>query len=557
MPANLKSYNFSNKSVFITFWILTALLYLITAKAGWVLDASGWLAHVRQDNFTQYINRTDSKVNSLYQFTQFITFLFYKVWGANIWLWWLLYVTLHAANACLLFAIFSSLLKDIGSEDMKFIPLIGILLFTISPYTSEVIAWRASYHYLQGLLFLLLIIRMVQLYISRPKLIYPLLAGLVFLLAAFSLEVFYITPLAIITLVIFYRTLGHHSKLLSRVIGYFMVPQAIIFCIYLFIFYYLYHSITPHVYNFYTQPWEDYLSKPPKYIFHILLLGRFFSFHAKQEVYNLFYNPYILIAFYGLVVALFTFLIRRTIKKDRVSLLLLTLLLCTSCCIAILIPLPFPNPELLVFYDRYTYFANAFFYTFLTLFLYHFTRKYLCYSILIVFGLCSLYFTVLLGIYWKRSAYINNRLLSELPPLGNKIVVLLNLPECMNGVPMMGADPDGEFKAMLETIKRVKPSNVIYDAASYNLVTAHDAAHVQVINDSSVRVTLNQWGTWWWYEGHGGKSYEKPDYKLDMKDIGHFYEITLKHPSSEFLLLYQVEGVWKTVDWSKKDQEQW
>ena len=59
-----------------------------------------------------------------------------------------------------------------------------------------------------------------------------------------------------------------------------------------------------------------------------------------------------------------------------------------------------------------------------------------------------------------------------------------------------------------------------------------------------------------WVPGHGGKSYETVDYKLNMKDPGHWYELTLKRPAAGFMLLYEVGDQWKIVDISKKGVDQ-
>ena len=122
---------------------------------------------------------------------------------------------------------------------------------------------------------------------------------------------------------------------------------------------------------------------------------------------------------------------------------------------------------------------------------------------------------------------------------------------------MIGAQPDGEYKALREVYTGIVDKNTIYDAASYNMVRDHDGAHVTVSNDSVIHVTLNQWGTWWWYEGHGAKSYENKDYKINMIDPGHWYELTLKRPASQYLLLYEIGDQWKVVDMGKRNVDQW
>jgi hypothetical protein len=184
-------------------------------------------------------------------------------------------------------------------------------------------------------------------------------------------------------------------------------------------------------------------------------------------------------------------------------------------------------------------------------------NKYIAITLLGIYALLNLWFTIKVNLYWKHSAYIINRLLHDLPAPGNKTIVLLNLPENMNGVPMIGAEPEGEYKSLREIFVDNNTPNKIYDASSYNMTTMEDGAHVMVINDSVIHVTLNQWGTWWWYDGHGGRSYENGDYKLNMVDAGHWYELTLKHPADQYLLLYEAGSLWKPVDINKKDQDQY
>ncbi len=126
----------------------------------------------------------------------------------------------------------------------------------------------------------------------------------------------------------------------------------------------------------------------------------------------------------------------------------------------------------------------------------------------------------------------------------------------MNGAPMIGAQPEGIFKGMMEVYSgKIIPNN-IYDVASYNMVADYNGAHITVKNDSVITVVLNHPGTWWWYEGHGAKSYETPDYKVDFKTVGQRYDLTLRHPASQYLLLYSVGDVWKTVDMNSKNVQQ-
>ena len=138
------------------------------------------------------------------------------------------------------------------------------------------------------------------------------------------------------------------------------------------------HSVccTPHKISL-NQSAIDYLSKPLKYIFNILFLGRFFPLESKKSVYELCQSETMLFIFYGMV-AVFTIYWAAAFKKmEPVNKAMLLFLVWAAGAVAFLLPLPFPDAALLVFYDRYTYFADGFIYTLLALALFHFAGKYI------------------------------------------------------------------------------------------------------------------------------------------------------------------------------------
>ena len=65
--------------VFFSLWALMFILYFPAAKAGFVTDFTGWLNQVKNHGFWEYINRSNFKATSLYQVTQFNTYIFYKL----------------------------------------------------------------------------------------------------------------------------------------------------------------------------------------------------------------------------------------------------------------------------------------------------------------------------------------------------------------------------------------------------------------------------------------------------------------------------------------------
>ena len=47
------------------------------------------------------------------------------------------------------------------------------------------------------------------------------------------------------------------------------------------------------------------------------------------------------------------------------------------------------------------------------------------------------------------------------------------------------------------------------------------------------------------------------DFDVNMIDEGHWYELKLKHPANQYLLLYQAGAQWKVVDLNKKNIDQY
>jgi len=545
-----------NVWVFALLWLLTFILYLPAAKAGWVIDSAGWLYNIRNLKFWDYINNKQSGIPSLYQFTQLVTWCIYKVFNANALAWHTIMVSLHAVNAFLFFLIFRRLFDDSGIRHSFHISIAGVVLYTVCPHISEVIVWEASFHYLQGFLFILIILYCLQQFLHTRSNKYAWIAGIVYLCSTYSLEIFYLTPWFALVFTLYYRYVLDYDKTIFKQSLYrFFVPQLIFFGLHVAMLLLVYNHFA-HIAENVWQPFSSYISRPPFYIFHILFFGRYFPQEIRKDIYGMVGSNAGLIIFYNIFVLLCLSLYSRFASLSIKAKAGVFLLVCIMISQVILMPLAFPD-FLLCFFDRYTYFTNAFIYMLVALLISFVSNKFISTSLLSLYALLNLYFTVKLNMLWKRSTYIDNRLLHNLPDPGNRTVLLLNMPENMKGVPMIGAQPIGEYKMMRELFVNKDLHNKVYDVQSYNMLDAGDGAHITVINDSVIKVTLNEWGTWWWYEGHGGYSYQNEDYKLDMRDPGHWFDVTLKHPASQYLLLYQQGDQWREVNMNKKNDDQY
>ncbi|MCW3122625.1 MAG: hypothetical protein JWQ38_2117 [Flavipsychrobacter sp.] len=374
-----------------------------------------------------------------------------------------------------------------------------------------------------------------------------------FLLCVFTLEIFYIIPFFLITIALYYRyALNYDKQVFRKTMVNFVAPQLLLLAIYFIALYATYKNLHVHKIELHESA-LTYLSKLPKYLYHIVFLGRFFATEDKHAVYTVLESSAAIIAFYTLVVIGSGYVLVKFNKLSTSARTMFLLFVWAMMTLAFVMPLSFPDHSLLIFYDRYTYFANAFVYMLVVMLALKLKNRYIAYGIFVIYAGLNLYFTTMVNGYWKTSDIVNTRLLNNLPETGNKKVLLLNIPENMNGAPMIGAQADGEYKTMHEVYTGIPLKNQVIDVASYNMTTDTDGVYITVINDTTIDIALNQWGSWWWYEGHGAKNYETADYSLTMINKGRAYRLVLKQPAESYALLYEVGDKWKAVDMTKKN----
>ncbi|MBA3828714.1 MAG: hypothetical protein H0X33_07240 [Taibaiella sp.] len=544
-----------NAVVFAFFWIVLFILYLPAARAGMVGDFPGWLHYLKTFSFIDYINRAESHIASLYQFKQLCMYLFYKLFATNPWPWHVLYISMQALVGYLLFCLCRNVFTDTGISNAACIAFCGVLLFCVCPHITEVVVWNPAYHYMQAFALQLGILLLLHRYLYKQETKYAGWAALLFFLSTYTLEVFYLTPLLTITLAIYYRAgLQYNKAVCRKVLVYFLLPQLLLFITHLIVLKAMYGTGIARVGSEAFQPVVNYLQKPAKYIFHILFFGRFFPGDFRNKIYKWCDHTGMIITISIIIIAgsyiLFRF--RSFTARGKAIALLFTW---TLLGFAIVAPMTFPD-SLLVIFDRYTYFIDAFIYLLLSLCVSGIRSTYIRAFLFTGFLLVNLRFTIKVNHYWQWSAKMLSSLFSSYPGKDDKIVVLLNVPKCLKGVQMINAETEGQFKTLRNELYTRQVTGKVYDGMGYNMETIADGANVNVLNDTVVRVTLNQWGTWWWYGDLGGRSYENDDYKIDVKDAGRMYELTLKQKASNYMLLYQVGSKWRIVDMSKKNRTQ-
>ena len=360
-------------------------------------------------------------------------------------------------------------------------------------------------------------------------------------------------------LILYYKlALKLDKQVFKKALLYFFVPMLLLFILYFVQLHLVFGSLIAHM-DTYTinEPLSNSLGKPAKYLFRILFLGRFFPGSTRNSVYEFCDSGTGILLFYSFIGIALGYIIMRFKRMSANAKAASFLFIYALFTLIIVIPLWFQDLFIVV-NDRHPYITYAFLSMLIALLFNSMPGRYIGLSLLGIYIMINLRFTIQENRYWMKSSRIVSKLLNTFPDQGNKVALLLDLPQNMQGVPMISAMDEGEFKIMLQQFVagRNYDNKEILDVASFNTLTPQDGSHVTVLNDSMLRITANQWGTWWWHNGRGCINYENEYYKLSVSDA-HFYDLTLKKDLGIYLLLFQTAGNWKIADWNKKNIDQY
>lgn len=540
---------------FLYAWLVTTVLYFPARRAGFVGDYfKDWLVVIQESTFLDFIHRPGT--STLYQFTQLVTYGIYSLIGSSRTGWHQVHILLHAVTALLLFVFIKRLLFHFQVYFPRSIAFAIGTLFLVSPYNAEVVVHEPCLHYTIGFCLLLLPILLVQHYLSTGKQSFLPAAALCYLPACFSLEVFYLTPLLVVSLWFAYRRFTGYRPRFVPILLYCLLPMAVFLVLHFALVRAITASILPHqVIYAPSQLLADYGSKILNYLFHLVALGRFMPLTDRTEVYRILSGIGPVLFFHAAVAIFMLFVYAGKINQQRLRLVAF-LLPVALLFLAIVTPRQFPDLGLVVF-DRYLYFALPIVYLIVALIIT--TRKSVYLALLVFLAFLTINVWWLCGVNkrWKESNKLVEHLIRSFPIDNGKTTLLLNLPENYDGILMIGSSRPSALKTAYNAKQNRKILGNVYDIASYNMNTMSDGAHVRVLNDSTLRVTLNQWGTWWWFHFIGASGFENEWYRLDMRDPGHWYELVLKKPAYRYQLLYINERNWRYVDMQKKDIEQY
>jgi len=539
---------------FVFFWLITVALYIPAWKSGFERDFHGWMEMYHYLSFKDAINSKTNDVHSLYQVTQLQLYCWTWLLGTSLKGWFLLHTFLHAAVSLLMLKWLRRTLLDFKIPEAASIAWLAALLFVCAPANAEIVIWKASYHYLIALIIILSVLRMQQFYFHSGQRKWLFWMNLLFLVATFTLELYYVLlPITVVSIWLYFQADLIDKTRMQKALLFIFLPFSVLFVAHLLLFHAVYGGWLPHV----QQLSEDALFSPVgafgrmgSYEFHLLALGRFFPNSIRGKVYAFFAKPvvaWLSIGSYLLGAMILLVRYRRLGMAGKAG----TLLYLASG-ITLSIILQFWISDLFLYWnDRYLYLTSVFQFSLLALAIAAlFQYRKGAFLVLGCIAVVWAGFTFYTSIQCRRAAKIfwgiQEKFEWKKQP---KPVIILNMPNSLNGSSIIYAEKDIDiFNSHLYIYTGDSAQCRIQTVAGYNMVKNSDGAITQVIDSMRLKVTLGRWGCWWWNGWHGASDYENDLYRVHFTDPAHEYELTLKKDPSELIILRNNGDGWTVVN---------
>ena len=523
------------------------LLYLPAYNTGFVLDIVESFCFFKNQSFTDYINRVGIENQSLYQTTQVLLWMIFKLFGNHPLPWFLMFTFLHAVNANLVTRVISRLLEKADYRQHFEVSILAAILFLISPLQAEVLVWKASLHYLTGLMMILLILHWtISFFDTQQNKFIGYILGLYFV-STFSLEIFYLTPafVLLISSCFFFSKIIDNS-VFKQILFKVFLPMVFLWILHLILLHFVYHRWIGHYKIDLAEAFsfQHIVTQISKFFFHILSMEYFWRYEWRSYCYQQLEST---ITVKVVTILLLSFMVFAIWKRPEKIIRIFTLFLLLSLLsFSLIIPFWFNDLQFMR-NDRYYYLPSVFVFCLMSFIFFAFKKQRLRNSLMVGYVAICIWGTLTITLKAKQSGKVFNQLIQGYCWQEKPLVILLNQPDNFEGIGMLPARVDF-FKTNLTTLNPLIPKGIILDVLSYNMTSPYDGAHVRMLNDSMLTVTLNQWGSWWWWGGSSGLVDENEFYKLNLSNSGHEYTFTLKRKYQNAVLMFQKGDRWKEVN---------
>jgi hypothetical protein len=552
---------FQNKKRFFLFaWAVIAIIYLPSWKAGFVADFMNALIRYHEGSFSYFINREGAYVRSLYQVTQLELYAIISLFGTQPIPWFILFTGLHALNGTLVYSFFSNFFKDLKLSNGGLIALAGTGLFLLNPNITEVTIWKGGYHYLTGVLMQMLVLIWGRKYLLTRQTKYAWYAGVLFAISTYTLEIFYITPALTLFLIFSYYSQKVIDKTgFSKGVARLFLPQLLLFLLHLITFRIIYGSWIAHYGSTadFAQSYDEWWPRIGKYLAYLLLMAGRLPDVWRSNAYAFFSRPDVYIPLLALIIYFIIYIGYRFRKASPPFQAAGFLFLAAIVSLVLVIPIYFDD-SFSLYNSRRSYHTGLFIYMLFALLLFQLiANRRIALAIFFIYLAGCVVLTEKMVIRWRKATKIQHGILRTFHWQDSPKVLLLNTPTYYRDVRIIPAGEYNEFAKQLKVFGKDTMRGQLYSVSSYNMQNPWDGAHVTVLDSMTIKVTLNQWGTWWMYNYQGATNYETDLYKVEYTDPSHEYLLKFKTTPKDAVILYEQGEQWRKVDMSRIGVEQY
>ncbi len=530
----------------IFFWSIALMFYAKTIYGGLVTDITGWFSAYETYGWSGIpVAFGDKALHHVYHFFLFIC---YKHFGFNGRPWTLSFTFLHALNAVLLFYLLKRILKSSEISSSVAIAFFSTLLFLLSPYQAEPVVWVVCIHYLLTTIFLLSALHSFFNYTESTKKFWIAAYYLFFIMGLFALEIALIFPLIVFFLIWLAPAKIFNGNSTWQLQKIFVAPVIAATIIYFLLNQWAFGSAVGH-YGADTHLNFDLMLIVPnfiKYILKFLAFSQFFSHAWRAGIYTFIEQPLVVWLSFFLLVTLAVYLLKRWNSLRSEWKIAALFFLFFSIGLAPVINLFFSY----ILYnegDRFSYFASLFFFPFLLLSLHALMPKWK-YIFIAGYLFFSVKFLRFNTESFHNSGKIVRSLIEDFKWNDMQRIYILNIPDNFRGAYTYRSF--GNSSSFAETLKLMQKADVVdktVEILHYNVATPNDSVFVEIIDEATLKLTFAQWGNWFWKDGIGALSYKTSDYKVEIDEWGHSYNITFYKKPLDAVYLYEVRGKWKEV----------
>lgn len=528
----------------LCFWAVVFVLYYPARDGRFVFDYLDLVA-MYKPNFGEGL-MVNFKDIAFRPFTHVFLYPLVKWIGNKPTLHLVLATFFHAATAIMLYKNIELVFEAASAIlPAKLIALFAALLFLLSPFQTECVLWGGASFYANATLMFMLAMYFFLSHHESNKKQKLILFYLFSIIAFYTHEVFILLPFFFLLLKVFLSKSSQQNwaacfdKTTLPIFGliplYFIGNKLV-----------LHRWIGHYGADAHTAIHPvAILSVIQKYFLKQLFFAPFLPDFFSNKLYQIIELPVVSISFSALVICVISWCFYMVFKNKKWPLwtffFLATLLF--------LIPvanLYFPT-YILIHGDRLGYFASLFIWLPLLILFVRLLKKWAV-APMIIGVLVSLFFLTKQIQSWHTAAMLQSSLENSFKPFENKKLYILNLPDSYRGAYMYRCKAEGKFAARYKFIKGIDVSKKITEVLSYNLNNPLDSVIVQTINDSTLQVTLSEWGTWYWRNTMGAVNYESDKLSVAVDEWNHSYTVVFKDKKEDNVFLYQANGEWRVYD---------